>query len=145
MPGISPDWMASRATSSTAPKSGAWADAMEAPSRTTVKASGTSAGKPRRTLRSRTTKPILAGTHSAPEKIDILGPMPSTRRVFMTGATGFVGRAVIQALRAEGYGVRCLVRRGSEHDLRGLEAIERVEGNVLARETLERGMAGCDT
>ena len=71
--------------------------------------------------------------------------MPSTRRVFVTGATGFVGRAVIQALRAEGYAVRCLVRRGSEHDLRGLEAIERVEGNVLARETLERGMAGCDT
>lgn len=71
--------------------------------------------------------------------------MPSTRRVFMTGATGFVGRAVIQALRAEGYAVRCLVRRGSELDLRGLEAIERVEGNVLARETLERGMAGCDT
>jgi NADH dehydrogenase len=71
--------------------------------------------------------------------------MPSTRRVFMTGATGFVGRAVIQALRAEGAAVRCLVRRGSELDLRGLEAIERVEGNVLARETLERGMAGCDT
>ena len=70
--------------------------------------------------------------------------MPSTRRVFMTGATGFIGRAVIQALRAEGYGVRCLVRRGSERELRGLEAIERVEGNVLARETLERGMAGCD-
>jgi NADH dehydrogenase len=71
--------------------------------------------------------------------------MPSTRRVFVTGATGFVGRAVIQALRAEGYAVRCLVRRGSERDLHGLEAIERVEGNVLARETLERGMAGCDT
>jgi uncharacterized protein YbjT (DUF2867 family) len=63
----------------------------------------------------------------------------------MTGATGFVGHAVIHALRAEGYAVRCLVRRGSERELRGLEAIERVEGNVLARETLERGMAGCDT
>src|SRR2546423_5921850 len=70
---------------------------------------------------------------------------PAMRRVFVTGGTGFVGRAVIQALRAEGYAVRCLVRRGSERDLRGLEAIERVEGNVLARETLERGMAGCDT
>jgi uncharacterized protein YbjT (DUF2867 family) len=63
----------------------------------------------------------------------------------MTGATGYVGRAVIPALRAAGYTVRCLVRRGSERDLRGLEAIERVEGDVLARETLERGMAGCDT
>ena len=67
------------------------------------------------------------------------------RRIFVTGATGFVGRAVIHALRAEGYGVRCLVRRGSEGHLRGQEAIERVEGDVLARETLERGIAGCDT
>ena len=71
--------------------------------------------------------------------------MVGTRRIFVTGATGFVGRAVIHALRAEGYGVRCLVRRGSEGDLRGQEAIERVEGDVLARETLGRGMAGCDT
>src|SRR5438270_289856 len=71
--------------------------------------------------------------------------MTGTRRIFMTGATGFVGRAVVPALRAAGYTVRCLVRRGSEHELRGLEAIERVEGNVLAHETLERGMAGCDT
>jgi uncharacterized protein YbjT (DUF2867 family) len=69
----------------------------------------------------------------------------TTRRIFMTGATGFVGRALIPALQAEGYVVRCLVRRGSERDLRGLEAIERVEGSILARETLERGMAGCDT
>src|SRR4029453_2406454 len=69
--------------------------------------------------------------------------MVGTRRIFVTGATGFVGRAVIHSPRAEGYGVRCLVRRGSEGDLRGQEAIERVEGDVLARETLERGMAGC--
>ena len=63
----------------------------------------------------------------------------------MTGATGFVGRAVIPALRAHGYAVRCLVRRGSELDLRGLEAIERVEGDVLSPAALERDMAGCDT
>jgi uncharacterized protein YbjT (DUF2867 family) len=66
-------------------------------------------------------------------------------RVFVTGATGFVGRALIPALRAEGYGVRCLVRRGSELDLRGCEAIERVEGDVLAPGPLEGLMAGCDT
>jgi NADH dehydrogenase len=71
--------------------------------------------------------------------------MSGTRRIFVTGATGFVGRAVIPALRAHGHAVRCLVRRGSEPALRGLEAIERVEGDVLSPPTLERGMAGCDT
>jgi NADH dehydrogenase len=71
--------------------------------------------------------------------------MAGTRRIFLTGATGFVGRALIPALRAHGYAVRCLVRRGSEPDLRGLEAIERVEGDVLSPASLERDMAGCDT
>jgi NADH dehydrogenase len=70
--------------------------------------------------------------------------MQAARRVFVTGGTGFVGRAVIQTLRAEGYGVRCLVRRGSERDLRGFGAIERVEGDVMARQTLDEGMSGCD-
>src|SRR5262245_12589957 len=64
--------------------------------------------------------------------------------VFLTGATGFVGRAVVAALRANGHVVRCLVRRGSERDLQGLGGIERVEGNVLAPDSLEEGIAGCD-
>lgn len=65
------------------------------------------------------------------------------RRVFVTGATGFVGRALVQALRAHGWAVRCLVRHGSERDLRGLGAIERVEGDVLVRRGLEEDMTGC--
>ncbi len=65
-------------------------------------------------------------------------------RVFVTGGTGFVGRALIQALRAEGHIVRCLVRRGSEPSLKGLEAIERVEGDVLSQQSLHDAMSGCD-
>lgn len=68
-----------------------------------------------------------------------------THRVFVTGATGFVGRSVIHALRTEGYSVRCLVRRGSEPDLRGFGGIERVEGDVLVPGTLEAAITGCDT
>jgi NADH dehydrogenase len=70
--------------------------------------------------------------------------MQAARRVFVTGGTGFVGRAVIQALRGEGYAVRCLVRRGSERDLRGFGAIERVEGDVTVRQSLDDSMTGCD-
>lgn len=67
------------------------------------------------------------------------------QRVFVTGATGFVGRAVVHALRAEGHAVRCLVRRGSERDLQGLGGVERVEGDVLVRRGLDEDIAGCQS
>ncbi|HMH49758.1 MAG TPA: complex I NDUFA9 subunit family protein [Candidatus Acidoferrum sp.] len=64
--------------------------------------------------------------------------------VFVTGATGFVGHALLHQLCAAGYMVRCLVRRGSEGRLRGLGAIARIEGDVLTRRGLAEDMAGCD-
>jgi len=65
-------------------------------------------------------------------------------QVFVTGATGFVGHALLQRLCAAGHVVRCLVRHGSARRLRGLGAIARIEGDVLTRRGLEEGMAGCD-
>jgi NADH dehydrogenase len=70
--------------------------------------------------------------------------MAAVRHVLVTGATGFVGHALLHRLSAAGHVVRCLVRRGSETRLRGLGAIARLEGDILSRESLEEGMAGCD-
>lgn len=64
-------------------------------------------------------------------------------RVFVTGATGFVGRPVVRALLARGFLVRCLVRPGSEASLRGFEAIDRVPGDVLEPQSLVPSVEGC--
>ncbi len=65
------------------------------------------------------------------------------QQVFVTGGTGFVGKAVIRALQAHGFTVRCLVRTGSEADLKGFEGIERVPGDVLRPKGLEGSLEGC--
>jgi uncharacterized protein YbjT (DUF2867 family) len=65
------------------------------------------------------------------------------QRIFVTGATGFVGHAVVRALLHHGFLVRCLVRRGSEAELRGFESIDRVPGDVLKPEGLAEAVEGC--
>jgi len=67
------------------------------------------------------------------------------QRVFVTGGTGFVGKRVVRALLAQGFLVRCLVRPGSEHDLKGFESIDRVPGDVLAPDGLVPSVEGCAT
>ncbi len=51
-------------------------------------------------------------------------------KVFITGATGFVGRNILVALRKEGHSIRALVRAGSEARLPYLEGIEVAYGDV---------------
>jgi len=62
----------------------------------------------------------------------------------VTGATGFIGSAVVRRLLARGRAVRALVEPGAPTaNLDGLD-VEQVTGNILDQPGLERAMAGCD-
>jgi dihydroflavonol-4-reductase len=64
-------------------------------------------------------------------------------RTFVTGGTGFIGGAVVRRLLEAGYEVRALVRPGADtRQLDGLP-VDRLEGDLLDRASLHRGMAGC--
>ncbi|MGH7103000.1 MAG: hopanoid-associated sugar epimerase [Acetobacteraceae bacterium] len=64
--------------------------------------------------------------------------------VLVTGATGFVGRAVAGALAARGERLRLLVRRGgNRRNLTGLGAADLVEGDLRDPASLARAAAGC--
>lgn len=65
-------------------------------------------------------------------------------KVYLTGATGFVGRYVLQALRAAGHEVRCLVRQ-PDHPLPfEEEGVEKVGGDLLRPETFAGTLDGCE-
>src|SRR5579872_6759535 len=65
-------------------------------------------------------------------------------KVFLTGATGFVGHHVAKALAAEGAKLRLLVRKSSR--LENLEGIpgDTVVGDLQSPETFASALAGCD-
>jgi len=62
----------------------------------------------------------------------------------VTGATGFVGAAVVRALLARGEAVRCLARpRGDRRNLDGLD-VEVAEGDLTDPVSLRHAARGCD-
>jgi nucleoside-diphosphate-sugar epimerase len=65
-------------------------------------------------------------------------------KVFLTGATGFIGGELARQLRARGDEVTCLVRTpGKAAGLREL-GCELVDGDLGDEDAIRRGMDGCD-
>ncbi len=66
-------------------------------------------------------------------------------RTLITGATGFIGSAVLRQLIAAGHSVRALVRPNSDRrNLAGLP-VEIFIGDLTDRRSLDRAVAGCST
>ena len=64
--------------------------------------------------------------------------------ILVTGASGFIGSAVVRRLLARGETVRCLVRAGSgNRNLDGLP-VERVTGDVCDAASLAGALAGVE-
>jgi dihydroflavonol-4-reductase len=65
-------------------------------------------------------------------------------KIFLTGATGFVGHHVAKSLAAEGADLRLLTRKSS--NLSNLEGIagEKVIGDLSEPESLKSALIGCD-
>ena len=64
-------------------------------------------------------------------------------KVLVTGATGFIGGAVVRALLRDGVEVRVLARSGSSAGTLSGLTVEQVEGDLLNPASLEAALRGC--
>ncbi len=79
--------------------------------------------------------------------------MEAVEKIFVTGATGFIGSRLVQALSDRGHAVRALSRRPDPEPPPGFEGpdggplahelVELVRGDITDRDSLRRGMEGC--
>ncbi|MFZ0918557.1 MAG: SDR family NAD(P)-dependent oxidoreductase [Candidatus Dormiibacterota bacterium] len=65
-------------------------------------------------------------------------------RACVTGASGFLGRAIVKELAAAGRPVRALVRSDATAERLAALGAEPVRGDLRDRTSLEAGFAGCD-
>ncbi|MBS1717554.1 MAG: SDR family oxidoreductase [Armatimonadetes bacterium] len=80
------------------------------------------------------------------QKAEGEGDSPTKARVFLTGATGYIGGRLAPRLLECGYQVRCLARSPAKLLARPwatLEGVEVVEGDVADETALARAMQGC--
>jgi uncharacterized protein YbjT (DUF2867 family) len=73
-------------------------------------------------------------------------PVPETDRLtLLTGATGYVGGRLREALEAEGVRLRCMARRPDYLRTRVADTTEVVQGDVFDRDSLVQAMRGVST
>ena len=65
--------------------------------------------------------------------------------IFVTGATGFIGRHLVARLMADGHRVRCLLAEGKQKDLPWAEPPEIITGNLLDEEVLFKAATDVNT
>lgn len=65
------------------------------------------------------------------------------RTVFITGATGFIGRGLARRLIDRGDRLRCLVRSAERAGELSSLGADLIQGEITDQATLERGMRGC--
>jgi NADH dehydrogenase len=65
-------------------------------------------------------------------------------KVFLTGASGFVGRNMLKRLLADEHSVRALVRDPEKDKVLAQENVELVAGDVAEGAGLDQGMRGCE-
>jgi uncharacterized protein YbjT (DUF2867 family) len=76
-------------------------------------------------------------------RVKSLPKSPDSRRVFITGGTGYIGSALIPILLERDHRIRALVRPGSKAKLPA--ACEVVSGNALDANTYRQLIRPCDT
>lgn len=68
-----------------------------------------------------------------------------TNLALVTGATGFIGFHLVQALIEKGTAVRCLVRQTSDTSRLPVDQVELVQGDILDPPSLEQALLGVGT
>jgi len=87
--------------------------------------------------------PFWVGAHTLERQRSVVESAEATR-VFVTGATGFVGSHLVEALAGRGIAVRALVRRTSDTTALHRPGIERITGGLDDPDVLARGVDGVD-
>lgn len=65
-------------------------------------------------------------------------------RILVLGATGYIGRRLVQRLVRRGHDVRTLVRTLGKAAITGCEQCETIQGDVLKKESLRRAFEGIE-